>query len=251
MTDWLQTASPASAARPAGDKRRLALDGEAYTFEEFATYYGFENGVAIWRKSECLDSAAPPVAITASDPEDSAELPVAITASDPEDTAVSSSEQGFVHAGRHYAGVAGSHPVFVPPDDFFIPQPQLWTRCACPHHCYVCVYDGTSLCRGCDPVLTTQCECEPGCCDVLPSGESDSCDEGTTEQTDSPSTLHVSADAMSRRGATEHAHQLQASSSWESPTVQATVPTHDVEIPPGSIPLCASSVTMDPTLPSH
>ena len=39
MTDWLQTASPASAARPAGDKRRLALDGEAYTFEESATYY--------------------------------------------------------------------------------------------------------------------------------------------------------------------------------------------------------------------
>ncbi len=81
MTDWLQTASPASAAQPARDKRRLALDGEAYTFEEFATYYGFENGVAIWRKSECLDSAEPPVAITASDPEDSAEVPVAITAS--------------------------------------------------------------------------------------------------------------------------------------------------------------------------
>ena len=188
MTDWLQTASPASAARPAGDKRRLALDGEAYTFEEFATYYGFENGVAIWRKSECVDSAEPPVAITASDPEDSAELPVAITASDPEDTAeqpvgitASRSEQGFVHAGRHYAGVAASHPVFVPPDDFFIPQPQLWTQCACPNHCYVCVYDGASLCEGCEPSalrrqpLDTQCDC--GCCDVLPS-DSDSCDEG-------------------------------------------------------------------------
>ena len=44
MTDWLQTASPASAARPAHEsaflnlnERRLALDGEAYTFEEFAT----------------------------------------------------------------------------------------------------------------------------------------------------------------------------------------------------------------------
>jgi hypothetical protein len=180
MTDCPQTGSPASAARPASDKRRLALDGDLYTLEEFSTCAGsppFEsqergfqhghlnNGLAILRKSECLDSAEPPVAITATDPQD---------------TAVSSSQQGFVHAGKHYAGAAASHPVFVPPDDFFIQQPQLWIRCACPHHCYVCVYDGTSLCRGCDPVWTAQCECEPGCCDVPPSGESDSCDEGTT-----------------------------------------------------------------------
>jgi len=97
MTDCLQTGSPASAARPARDKRRLALDGDVCTLEEFSTCSGLDKSydLAILRKSECLDSAEPPVAITASDPQD---------------TAVSSSEQGFVHAGRHYAGVAASNP---------------------------------------------------------------------------------------------------------------------------------------------
>jgi hypothetical protein len=168
MTDWLQTGAPASAARPARDNHRLALHGDVYTPSEFSTCSDFPmhdpfRNLAILRKSKCLDSAEPPVAITASDPQD---------------TAVSSSEQVTVHAGRHYAGAAASHPVFVPPDDFFIPQPQLWTRCACPHHCLVCVYDGTSLCHGCQPHWSTFCECEPGCCE---SGDDpDSCDEVTT-----------------------------------------------------------------------
>ena len=91
MPDGLEAASPASAARPAHEsavlnlnERRTALDGEAYTFEEFPTYYGFDSWFAIWHKSECLDSAEQPVGITASLPEDSAEQPVGTIASRPE-----------------------------------------------------------------------------------------------------------------------------------------------------------------------
>jgi hypothetical protein len=64
-----ETGSPASAARPAHEsgvvnlnERRRAWDGEAYTFEEFATHYGFANGLAMWRSR---DSAELPVGITA------------------------------------------------------------------------------------------------------------------------------------------------------------------------------------------
>ena len=109
------------------------------------------------------------------------------SASQPAAGPVNSLEQGFVHAGCYYAGVAARRPVFIPPDDFFIPQPQLWTQCACPNHCYVCVYDGASLCEGCEPsalrrqTLDMQCDCEPGCCDALPSDFSDSCDEGAAQ----------------------------------------------------------------------
>ena len=70
MADWLEAPSPASAARPAHEpavpnlnERRIAWDGEAYTFEELSTYYGFASGLAIWRKSECRDSAEQPVGI--------------------------------------------------------------------------------------------------------------------------------------------------------------------------------------------
>ena len=76
MADWLEAPSPASAARPAHEpavpnlnERRIAWDGEAYTFEELSTYYGFASGLAIWRKSECRDSAEQPVGITSSRPE--------------------------------------------------------------------------------------------------------------------------------------------------------------------------------------
>ena len=107
MTNRLEVASPASAARPAHEagvlnlnERRIAWDGEAYTFAEFATHYGFESAFAIWQESECRDSAAQPgqpgqlqpaqsVDITASHSEDSAGQPgqpVGITAS-PEDSA--------------------------------------------------------------------------------------------------------------------------------------------------------------------
>ena len=110
----------------------------------------------------------------------SAGRPVATSAIDAQDYAVSSNQQGFDHAGRHYAGFASKCPIFVPPDDYFIRQPQLWTQCQCSHICYVCVYDNTSLCPRCDPVSTTKCDCEPGCCGVPQSGESDSCDEVST-----------------------------------------------------------------------
>ena len=79
-------ASPASAARPAHEstilnlhERRIARDGGAYTFEEFATHYGVASGFAFWQESECLDSAEQPGDITASLPEDSAEQPVDTT----------------------------------------------------------------------------------------------------------------------------------------------------------------------------
>ena len=72
MADRLEVASSASAARPAREsgvvnlnKRRIASDDEAYTFGEFATHYGFASGFAIWRKSECRDSAEQPVGMTA------------------------------------------------------------------------------------------------------------------------------------------------------------------------------------------
>ena len=38
---------------------------------------------------------------------------------------------GFVYQGRWYRGVAASNPIFLPPENFFIPQPQLWSQCAC------------------------------------------------------------------------------------------------------------------------
>ena len=73
----------ASAARPANEpivlnviERRVALDGEAYTFEEFASHYGWANGSAFWQTSECWDSAAQPAGVTASHPQDSAARPV-------------------------------------------------------------------------------------------------------------------------------------------------------------------------------
>ena len=83
------------------------------------------------------------------------------------------SDGAFLYEGRWHAGVAGATPVFLPPDDFLIPQPQLWTRCACHRHCVRCVYDGEVFCDGCrDAAITIgdeipTCDCEPGCCGVL------------------------------------------------------------------------------------
>ena len=89
-TVWQRVASSASAARPAHgtvvlnlNERRVAWDGEAYALEEFAEFYGFANGLAIWQQSECQDSAEQPVGITASHSQDenNAAQPVGITAS--------------------------------------------------------------------------------------------------------------------------------------------------------------------------
>ena len=45
-------ASAAQAAHESGvlnlNERRIARDGKAYTFEEFATHYGFAHGLAMW-----------------------------------------------------------------------------------------------------------------------------------------------------------------------------------------------------------
>ena len=86
-----------------------------------------------------------------------------------------SPDGGFVYEGRWYAGVAARRPVFIPPDDFFVPQPQLWTKCTCVRNCFRCVYDGELFCEACraaaiqidDGVeLQHPCDCEPGCCGV-------------------------------------------------------------------------------------
>jgi hypothetical protein len=93
-TDWQGIASSASAARPAHEsivlnrnERRIAWDGEAYALEEFAEFYGFTSGLAIWQQSECQDSAEQPVGITASHSQDenSAAQPVGITTSHSQD----------------------------------------------------------------------------------------------------------------------------------------------------------------------
>ena len=86
-TEWQGVASSASAARPAHEsivlnlnERRIARDGEAYTLGEFAEFYGFKSGLAIWQQSECQDSAEQPAGITGiqSQAEISAAAPVGI-----------------------------------------------------------------------------------------------------------------------------------------------------------------------------
>ena len=92
MADGLEVASSVSAARPAHEsgvfvdlqERRIAWDGEAYTFEEFATHYGLSSALGLWQKSECLDSAEQPVSITGGHPVDSAARPVDMIASRPD-----------------------------------------------------------------------------------------------------------------------------------------------------------------------
>ena len=85
-------------------------------------------------------------------------------------------EQPDASMGVVYAGVASRRPVFIPPADFFVPQLQEWTQCACANQCMRCVYDGASLCEGCVPSapgrqrLDFDCDCEPGCCGIPLSG---------------------------------------------------------------------------------
>ena len=101
MTDRLEAQSSASAARPAHEsasvdpmERRIASDGEAYSFQSFTTYYGSELGLTRWRQCAVYaphartmrDSAEQPVATTASLPDHSAEQPDATAASLPEDS---------------------------------------------------------------------------------------------------------------------------------------------------------------------
>ena len=86
---------------------------------------------------------------------------------------------GFVYQGRWYRGVAASNPIFLPPENFFIPQPQLWSQCACERICMRCVYDGEEFCEGCrattlsvsSSTLYRSCNCEPGCCGLPGSSD--------------------------------------------------------------------------------
>ena len=86
---------------------------------------------------------------------------------------------GFVYQGRWYRGVAASNHIFLPPEDFFIPQPQLCSQCACERICMRCVYDGEEFCEGCrattlsvsSSTLYRSCDCEPGCCGLPGSSD--------------------------------------------------------------------------------
>jgi hypothetical protein len=79
----------------------------------------------------------------------------------------------IVYRGKEYQGIASTHPVFVPPPTFLVIDPT-WIQCACVHGCCVCVYDGATLCTGCQ---TWPCHCGPGCCDILPDSSDSSGDE--------------------------------------------------------------------------
>ena len=79
----------------------------------------------------------------------------------------------IVYKGKEYQGIASKHPVFVPPPTFLVIDPT-WIQCACVHGCCVCVYDGATLCTGCQ---TWPCHCGPGCCDILPDSSDSSGDE--------------------------------------------------------------------------
>ena len=110
-------------------------------------------------------------------------------------------EQPDASMGVVYAGVASRRPVFIPPVDFFVPQPQEWTQCACANQCMRCVYDGASLCEGCVPSapgrqrLDFDCDCEPGCCGIPLSDATNSCDEGATTRDARPARLATTDDS--------------------------------------------------------
>ena len=90
----------------------------------------------------------------------------------------------FWFDGRLYRGVAAPKPLFIPPADFYVWQPCLWTRCACINKCFRCVYDGARLCQNCIPAAPAtdrlECDCGPGCCGMVRSDATDSNDEGST-----------------------------------------------------------------------
>ena len=79
----------------------------------------------------------------------------------------------IVYKGKAYQALASKRPVFVPHWAFLVIDP-IWTKCSCIHGCFVCVYDGATLCTGCQ---TSPCDCEPGCCGVPPDSSDSSGDE--------------------------------------------------------------------------
>ena len=179
---------------------RIANDGRAYTWDEFEKYYG-ARAESKWRNATPV-SAAQPASSPISAPPGSAEStgqnatpgsaaqpassPISAPPGSAESTGQSATlEHGFVCNGRYYVGVAARRPVFIPPEDFFVPQPQEWTQCACANLCFRCVYDGASLCDGCMPSVPgnqrLDCDCEAGCCGVIDSEATASSDEGAVK----------------------------------------------------------------------
>ena len=88
----------------------------------------------------------------------------------------------IVYKGKEYAGIAARKPVFIPHPAFLVIDP-IWTQCSCIHGCFKCVYDGASLCTGCQ---TSPCDCEPGCCGAPLESDTDS-SMPNLESYDSPS----------------------------------------------------------------
>jgi hypothetical protein len=103
----------------------------------------------------------------------------------------------IVYKGKEYRGIASTHPVYIPHPDFLVINP-IWTQCSCMHGCFVCTYDGATLCLGCATVCTgdssgdergdasqladsnaetSPCNCEPGCCGIPPDSTDSSGDE--------------------------------------------------------------------------
>ena len=54
----------------------------------------------------------------------------------------------IVYKGREYAGIASRHPIYLPHPASLVINP-IWTQCSCVYGCFLCVYDGATLCAGC------------------------------------------------------------------------------------------------------
>jgi len=110
----------------------------------------------------------------------------------------------IIYKGQEYAGIASTHPVFIPHPAFLVINP-IWTQCSCVYGCFRCVYDGATLCAGCPSLhINTYCDCEPGCCGIPPESSGSSGNESTT--TGSASTQSSLDHALSHQGfATEQA----------------------------------------------
>ena len=113
----------------------------------------------------------------------------------------------IVYKGKEYAGVASRRPFFIPHSAFLVIDP-IWSQCSCIHGCFKCVYDGASLCTGCQ---TSPCDCEPGCCGAPLESDTDSsmpnlesCDSPSDELGDASQLADSNVEAQGR--GFEHGH---------------------------------------------
>jgi hypothetical protein len=113
----------------------------------------------------------------------------------------------IVYKGKEYAGFASRRPIFIPHSAFLVIDP-IWTQCSCIHGCFKCVYDGASLCTGCQ---TSPCDCEPGCCGAPLESDTDSsmpnlesCDSPSDELGDASQLADSNVEAQGR--GFEHGH---------------------------------------------